>query len=376
MKALNYFDATTIVQAPNKPVGISRIEFEACRYIIENNLDYKFCQFDYNSSCYISVRKNEIEDKINNFGRPQGEVKSPPQKKKDVIRIVLRRIAPPIFFDFFNVLKKQAMHFFARKIEPHPDVIKFNRGDNFVWFGISWESKRLNLIKEMHATEGVDFYYYCHDIIPCIFPNFVGAQSRLFFMEYLATLCETSNGIIFNSECSRSDFFAYSKSIGMNKLKSCVVNPANNDLSIFSKENLSDIVLSLANEKYIIYVSTIEKRKNHEVLYKAYLHMLSNAFDNIPKLVIVGSYGWLVENLIYDFEFDERIKPAVVVLSNVNDDELAFLYKNCLFTVYPSFYEGWGMPISESLSAGKFCLTSGQGAIVEDRKSTRLNSSH
>jgi glycosyltransferase involved in cell wall biosynthesis len=52
-------------------------------------------------------------------------------------------------------------------------------------------------------------------------------------------------------------------------------------------------------------------------------------------------------------------------MNDVTDDELAWLYRNCLFTAYPSLYEGWGLPISESLSFGKLCIASNGRAMEE-----------
>jgi glycosyltransferase involved in cell wall biosynthesis len=53
------------------------------------------------------------------------------------------------------------------------------------------------------------------------------------------------------------------------------------------------------------------------------------------------------------------------MLSNVSDGDLALLYKRCLFTVFPSLYEGWGLAVAESLAAGKFCLASNVASIPE-----------
>jgi glycosyltransferase involved in cell wall biosynthesis len=49
----------------------------------------------------------------------------------------------------------------------------------------------------------------------------------------------------------------------------------------------------------------------------------------------------------------------------VNDDELIALYKNAQFTVYPSLYEGWGLPVAESLAHGKYCLSSNSSSLPE-----------
>ena len=52
-------------------------------------------------------------------------------------------------------------------------------------------------------------------------------------------------------------------------------------------------------------------------------------------------------------------------LPHAGDDELAWLYRNCAFTMYPSFYEGWGLPVSESLAYGKYCLASDTSSLPE-----------
>jgi hypothetical protein len=70
---------------------------------------------------------------------------------------------------------------------------------------------------------------------------------------------------------------------------------------------------------------------------------------------------------------------------NVGDEELAWLYENCLFTVFPSEAEGWGLPISEALDRGKYCLASdntslkeaGEGLVfhasLQDRQAWKMN---
>lgn len=86
---------------------------------------------------------------------------------------------------------------------------------------------------------------------------------------------------------------------------------------------------------------------------------------NLPKIIIVGRYGWLTENIKYKIENDKYINNKIFIKYDVSDDELDYLYKNCLFTIYPSIYEGWGLPIAESLSYGKFCLASETSSMPE-----------
>jgi glycosyltransferase involved in cell wall biosynthesis len=111
-------------------------------------------------------------------------------------------------------------------------------------------------------------------------------------------------------------------------------------------------------------VSTIERRKNHEVLYRAWVR-LREAGITPPRLVCVGMRGWGVTDLMHDLQLDPRVQGDIILLDHVDDSELAWLYRHCAFTVFPSLYEGWGLPLVESLAWGKFCLASQAASLPE-----------
>ncbi len=119
------------------------------------------------------------------------------------------------------------------------------------------------------------------------------------------------------------------------------------------------------SNKFILTVGTIEPRKNHEMLYKAYLSMMAkDANIDLPTLVIVGKRGWKYDDFLNVFEQDTIVKNKIIIISP-NDNELDVLYRKCLFTVLPSFYEGWSLTLPESLGYGKFCLTSKVDPLIE-----------
>lgn len=120
----------------------------------------------------------------------------------------------------------------------------------------------------------------------------------------------------------------------------------------------------LKGNDYLLSVGTLEAKKNHALLY--YVYKLAKARDiKLPKLVFVGRHGWLTKEIYHIMTHDADTKDRFIFLHNASDSELAWLYDHCLFSVLPSFHEGWGIPIAESLSRGVPCLCSNTSSMTE-----------
>jgi glycosyltransferase involved in cell wall biosynthesis len=118
--------------------------------------------------------------------------------------------------------------------------------------------------------------------------------------------------------------------------------------------------------RYVLFVSTIEVRKNHRLLIRVWQRLLERHGANlVPNLVFVGKVGWLVDGLLADLEASGYLNGKVILLPSLSDAELQQAYRSCLFTVFPSLCEGWGLPIVESLAHGKFCVASNHTSIPE-----------
>jgi hypothetical protein len=101
------------------------------------------------------------------------------------------------------------------------------------------------------------------------------------------------------------------------------------------------------------------------MLYQIWRRLAERRGDDLPYLVFVGIHGWLVDDLMSMLRRDPLVASRIVILSRTTDAELSWLYRHCLFTVYPSLYEGWGLPISESLAHGKICIASDNSSMPE-----------
>jgi glycosyltransferase involved in cell wall biosynthesis len=123
-------------------------------------------------------------------------------------------------------------------------------------------------------------------------------------------------------------------------------------------------VADLEGKPFVLCVGTIESRKNHAGLIQAWRVMLREGYEP-PPLVLVGQKGWRVNDLLEQLEDTGFLGGRVRLVHGLSDLELEALYRNCAFSVFPSFTEGWGLPVGESLAFGKLCIASREGATPE-----------
>jgi glycosyltransferase involved in cell wall biosynthesis len=117
---------------------------------------------------------------------------------------------------------------------------------------------------------------------------------------------------------------------------------------------------------YVLFVSTIEARKNHALLFRVWRRMLDEMPPaEVPTLVFAGRVGWLVEDLMKQLDNTGFLNRKISIVQDVTDADLTNLYRGCLFTLFPSLYEGWGLPVTESLALGKPCIAARNTSIPE-----------
>lgn len=118
---------------------------------------------------------------------------------------------------------------------------------------------------------------------------------------------------------------------------------------------------------FILCVGTLEPRKNLATLLEAFAEaatQLSDSAQNVPDLVLTGRIGWLNESLAEKIR-SSRFGHHVKLTGYVSDEDLGALYASCLMMVYPSLYEGFGLPPLEAMRCGAPVITSRIPAITE-----------
>ncbi len=103
-------------------------------------------------------------------------------------------------------------------------------------------------------------------------------------------------------------------------------------------------------DEFVLFVGTIEPRKNLLVLMRAFDQILRQT-SRRPQLVVVGAEGWLMDEL-FAFIKQSSISDRLLLTGYLDDDDLRALYSSCTVFVYPSIYEGFGLPPLEAMACG------------------------
>ena len=121
------------------------------------------------------------------------------------------------------------------------------------------------------------------------------------------------------------------------------------------------------DKTYFLSVCTIEPRKNIDLLINAYEKLLSfRTREDIPLLILTGIFGWKVQPLIEKINrINNCYENPIILTGFVSDEDLAILYSATSAFVYPSLYEGFGLPPLEAMQCGAPVIASNNSSIPE-----------
>jgi glycosyltransferase involved in cell wall biosynthesis len=123
----------------------------------------------------------------------------------------------------------------------------------------------------------------------------------------------------------------------------------------------ADLAGRLGDDPYVLTVGTLEPRKNHVRLFRAFRELAARPEFARWKLVVVGREGWLYEDILAE----AARTPGVILAGRRSHEELAALYRHAAVFAFPSLYEGFGLPVAEAMSFGLAVLTSNTSSLPE-----------
>lgn len=332
-----YIDLTSSANRSGPPSGIARVEE---RYALELK----------------ALLRDRVEFVLWNGHRQQFVRVSEGEFKSGRHRKLCGKEAPSHLFDSFN------LHAAGR--------VEFEKNSILLVLGGAWirNPRYVRSLCSVKFEKQLSLISFIHDVIQAKFkhwfPDAVGDE----FEANCRLLLDASDHLLANSEATLQDIREF-----------CIQHnlvPPPIDCVRFGDEITTDQASSeqpqfervaplINNGSFILCVSAIDIRKNHVLLYNVWERLIDQYGAAAPHLIMVGSKGWNIDSFLDSVSKNEKLKSRFHILNGINDATLDWLYRNCLFTVYPSLYEGWGLPVAEALNYGKITVAAKAGSVPE-----------
>lgn len=239
--------------------------------------------------------------------------------------------------------------------------VRFENSDIVLMLGKPWDDAGIQTLLDIQKRDA-DFkiVQVVYDLIISLYPHLHHPSLFNSYTKHMFKVAQSSDLVLPISQSSKNDFEEFCKRLNLPTPKSEVIRLGDEiETVVATKPDAKNL-----QKDFLLCVGTIENRKNHALLYSVYKLAKERGVD-LPQLVIVGGNGWLADDVRYLIANDISMRDQIVILNNLSDSSLAWMYQNALFTVYPSLYEGWGLPVAESLAYGKACVASNASSIPE-----------
>jgi glycosyltransferase involved in cell wall biosynthesis len=203
-----------------------------------------------------------------------------------------------------------------------------------------------------------------HDMAHKIFPMTISTVVKTELKLLLKTTCKRADKILTNSEFSKSEIIKY-LNVSQDKI---VVTLYGVDTDVFypmRDKNSIDRVRKKYDipKDYFLYIGFIGSRKNTERLVRAYA-LLKQSYSDIPVLVLAGAYG-INSKMTLETVFTLGMEKYILFPGYVADEDIRSMICGARAFVYPSLYEGFGMPVLEAMACGVPVLTSNMSSLPE-----------
>ncbi|MEM9222553.1 MAG: glycosyltransferase family 1 protein [Pseudomonadota bacterium] len=190
---------------------------------------------------------------------------------------------------------------------------------------------------------GVKMVVITYDTIPLDYPEFVRPKAAALCEQRIRNMARLAEGIIAISHYSASRL----KPLLAPYKPKLTVAHLGADLPDHSRS-----LPSLVEAPFFLMVSTIEARKNHQLLLNIWRRMVDELGEKTPKLVLAGKRGWEAQNALAILDRAEELRPFVFEAGAVPDEALDLLRRRATALLMPSFVEGFGLPVTEALGVG------------------------
>ena len=237
--------------------------------------------------------------------------------------------------------------------------------ENRVFFDIDsiWNSplKREILYPKLKQYN-VKICNFIYDLIPIKFPQFLYEKTQQNFTPYLKAVYSYSDLVFVDSFSAQNDFLNIQKAFKYTKKISTNVVYLGSDFSL-NIDPVKDKYFEILSSQYILFVGTLEPRKEHSLVLKSFEELYEK--NQNLKLVFIGKVGWNIKELLKNLNSHRLLNKNIFHYENIDDNTLNTFYQNAFLVTYLSKYEGYGLPVAESLSHGNITIISKNSSLIE-----------
>lgn len=358
-----WIDVTMLINWSGHLTGIQRVEYNlAKRYALMPHV--KFCVFHKDQNKLTEFDFKHITYKIEQLQHQKTEAKAVGETPS-LSRLILgkaKRTLAPLLSTKSKVFLKQQVHKLRSAGQPvnEDEPITLRKDDTLFILSGDWSDGTFaGLVAGIKKQVSCKVVQIVYDMLPAFYPSYFVPGMPEQFSTYMKRMFSVADGILAISESTKRDVQKFMKQHKQSEVPVEVFRLGDD----FVKQDPVKPDVSVKKGEFALCVCTIEARKNHMQLYYAARESMLQGTD-FPPIIIVGKRGWLANDFLYLVENDP-VLSSKFIFTNCTDAELAWLYKNCRFSIFPSFYEGWGLPVAEALFYGKLCLSSNTSSMPE-----------
>lgn len=205
-----------------------------------------------------------------------------------------------------------------------------------------------------------------HDLIPILNREQFTSKIVHKFMASIGSINIFENWVICNSENTKKDFCEYTK---MNPERVFVTPLAAREhfYPITNQQTISNTVnqYKIPNSPYLLSLCTLEPRKNLSFLIRCFAKILASDPTLELNLVLVGVKGWKNTEIFETVKKNPQLKSRIIFTGYIPDEDLSAIYSGATAFIYPSLYEGFGLPPLEAMQCGTPVITSNTSSLPE-----------
>ncbi|MFJ1269604.1 glycosyltransferase family 4 protein [Legionella lytica] len=225
-------------------------------------------------------------------------------------------------------------------------------------------------LEKKHYIKGIkrlelEPIFFIHDLIPITHPEYCRLGENEKHSRRMINALTVAKGIIVNSQATQEALLEFSAFV---QSKAPLMTVAHLGTELLERQSQKDVGRSrqkTINTPYFVVLGTIEPRKNHLLLLHIWQKLIHEMGARAPRLIIIGRRGWECEHVTRMLDRCTSFNGVIFEWSRCSDEQLAACLRGSQALLFPSFVEGYGLPLIEALVAGTPVIASALPAFRE-----------